>query len=180
MQLSSLLMLDCSVASHAPRLIQQNVDGSDFFNRSWTEFKFGFGDRRGNYWIGNELLSQLTLRYSCKLKFDLQSIINNNWYNAEYSTFTVLTEADNYELQVAGFSGNASHDALSYSNVMMFSTYDRDNDRSSGNCAASYGGGFWYKDCARCGFAGRYRDFYWDRLPGGIYLQTSRMWLQCE
>jgi len=42
-------------------LIQQNADGSNFFNRSWVEFKVGFGDESGNYWLGNDLLSQLTL-----------------------------------------------------------------------------------------------------------------------
>ena len=55
-----------------PLLIQQNDGTSDFFNRSWAEFKVGFGDPSGNYWLGNDLLSQLTAsagRY--KLQFDL-------------------------------------------------------------------------------------------------------------
>jgi len=118
-------------------LIQQKVDGSDFFNRSWVEFKIGFGDPSGNYWLGNELLSQLTVSSRYKLKFDLQSRSNtSNWYHAEYSTFRVLTEAYNYTLVVVGYSGNAGWDAFSYSNGMMFTTYDRDNDDwSSRNCA---------------------------------------------
>jgi len=117
-------------------LIQQKVDGSDFFNRSWAEFKVGFNDTSGNYWLGNELLSQLTVSGRYKLKFDLQSRSNtSNWYSAEYSTFIVLAESSNYTLQMAGYSGNAGWDALSYSNGMMFTTYDRDNDQRSGNCA---------------------------------------------
>ena len=101
-------------------LIQYNVNGSNFFNRSWAEFKVGFNDSRGNHWLGNELLSQLTLNGSFKLRFDLQSRSNtSNWYAAEYSAFIVLTEADNYTLQVAGYSGNAGYDALSYQNGMM-------------------------------------------------------------
>ena len=105
-------------------LIQQNVNGSDFFNRSWAEFKIGFNDSIGNYWLGNELLSQLTLNHRYKLKFDLQSRNTSNWYWAEYSTFRVLTEADNYELKVSGYSGNAGYDSFSYQNGMMFTTYD--------------------------------------------------------
>jgi len=81
-------------------LIQQNLDGSDFFNRSWAKFKVGFNDSTGNYWLGNDLLSQLTLSSSYKLKFDLQSRNNSNWYYAEYSTFIVLPETRNYKLQV--------------------------------------------------------------------------------
>jgi len=91
-----------SVANCIPLLIQQNVDGSDFFNRSWAEFKLGFNDTRGNFWLGNDLLSQLTLTDHYKLKFDLQSRANSNWYYAQYSTFLVSNETTNYRLQVAG------------------------------------------------------------------------------
>jgi len=149
-------------------LIQQRINGSDFFNRSWAEFKVGFNDSIGNYWLGNELLSQLTLTGRYKLKFDLQSRSNtNNWYHAEYSTFRVLTEADNYRLQVAGYSGKAGRNALSYQNGMMFTTYDRDNDRASYNCAVYLGGGFWYSNCALCYVNGALSRgyFYWSHLP---------------
>jgi len=167
-------------------LIQQN-DGSDFFNRSWAEFKVGFGYPSGNYWLGNELLSQLTANNSYKLKFDLQSRSNSNWYHAEYSTFLVLPETYNYTLVVAWYSGNAGYDAFGYAhnNGKMFSTYDRDNDLLSLNCAASFGGGFWHTSCGACGVnAVRFDDgswnFDWSGLPGGSALQSSRMWLQCK
>ena len=175
---------DCSVANCVPLLIQQN-DGSDFFNRSWAEYRVGFGDPSSNYWLGNDLLSQLTVNRRYKLKFNLQSRSNaNNWYHAEYSTFRVLTEADNYRLQVSGYSGNAGRDALGYQNGMMFSTYDRDNDLwSGGRCAVNHGGGFWYRSCyvGGCGVnAARGKSYYWYGLPGGSDLQSSRMWLQCK
>jgi len=164
-------------------LIQQNVDGSNFFNRSWAEFKVGFGDPSDNYWLGNEWLRRLTKNNSYKLKFDLQSRSNtSNWYYAEYTTFRVLTEADNYRLQVDGYSGNAGHDAFGSSdhNGQMFSTYDRDNDLySSTHCAAYWGAGFWYNACSWCNVNGA-RLFYWSALPGGQNLQSSRMWLQCK
>ena len=164
-------------------LIQQNVDGSNFFNRSWAEFKVGFGDPSDNYWLGNEWLRRLTKNNSYKLKFDLQSRSNtSNWYYAEYTTFRVLTEADNYTLQVAGYSGNAGLDAFgsSFHDGMMFSTYGRDNDQWSENCAALYVGGFWYKNCAWCAVNAAHRYFGWSDLPGGQALQSSRMWLQCK
>ena len=167
-------------------LIQQNINGSDFdfFNRSWAEFNVGFNDSSGNYWLGNELLSQLTASGRYKLKFDLQSYSNtSNWYHAEYSTFRVLSETYNYELQVAGYSGNAGYNALNYQNGMMFSTYDRDNDLASDvNCAARRGGGFWYNRCLQCGVnaARSTGHFRWRDLPGGRDLQSTRMWLQCK
>ena len=175
-----------------PLLIQQNVDGTTaFFNRSWEEFKVGFNDSSGNYWLGNELLHQLTSstgRY--RLRFDLQARTNLSWYYAEYSTFRVLSEQSSYTLRVSGYSGNAGFDALGYSNGMMFTTYDRDNDPwthsdpiYNNNCAVLKGGGFWYKTCAHCnvnGVRGVHTGFAWHGLPGGRLLQSSRMWLLCR
>jgi len=174
-------------------LIQQNVDGSNFFSRSWAEFKVGFNDSRGNYWIGNDRISQLTHSGRYKLRFDLQLRNDSNWYWAEYDTFTVLGESRNYQLHVSGYSGNIGGDALSYHNGMRFTTYDRDNDpwrggstmhkRSRNNCAVYNGGGFWHKDCTRCSVntvRGRGNDFKWHSpATGNLYLQTSRMWLTC-
>jgi len=156
-----------------------------FFNRSWAEFKVGFNDTRGNYWLGNDLLSQLTLSRRYKLRFDLQAR-NLSWYYAEYSSFFVFGESRNYTLHVSGYSGNAG-DLLSWHNGMMFTTYDRDNDpytnsRYNNNCAVWLGGGFWYKTCAWCRVnAGLGRDyFYWlSRQTGRLFLESTRMWLMC-
>ena len=170
-------------ASCVPVLIQQNVNGSKFFSRSWAEFKVGFNDTRGNYWLGNDLLSQLTLSRHYKLRFDLQDR-NLSWYYAEYSSFTVSGESRNYTLHVSGYSGNTGGDALSWHNGMMFTTYDRDNDpwthsRYNNNCAVWLGGGFWYKTCARCLVNGGLgRGNFWSS-SWTLRLQSTRMWLMC-
>jgi len=156
-------------------LIQQNVDGSNFFNRSWAEFKVGFGITSGNFWLGNERLSQLTQQGRYKLWFELQERGTNHWYWAEYSTFTVKNETYNYQLSVSGYHSNTGYDAFGYSSGAMFSTYDRDN---SNNCAVYNGGGFWYNHCAWCSInavRGRGDDFDWKNIK----LRISRMWLKC-
>jgi len=165
-----------------PLLIQQKLPGFNAFNRSWAEYKVGFNDSRGNYWLGNDLLSQLTMTGRYKLRFDLQSRSNtSNWYSAEYSALIVLSESSNYTLHVSGYKGNVRRDALSYHNGMQFTTIDRDNDqKSSGNCVTSYGGGFWYKNCYHCCVNCKYNHFHWSSLPGGDALQSSRMWLLCK
>jgi len=177
---------ECFVVNCVPLLIQQNVDGSNFFHRSWAEFKVGFNGSNGNYWLGNELLSQLTPSDRFKVRCDLQSRTNNNWYYAEYTTFKVLSEADSYRLQVTGYSGNAGN-ALAHSNDMKFTTHDRDNDRwAAVNCAVKTGGGFWHKNCAHADVnsnrnSGLARHkFSWQGLPGGDALQSTLMWLKCK
>jgi len=172
----------CIVANCIPLLIQQNVNGSDFFNRSWAEFKVGFNDSRGNYWLGNDLLSQLTLSRRYKLRFDLQARDNHTWYYVEYSLFLVYGESRNYELLVSGYSGNAG-DVFRHHSGAMFTTYDRDNDPwkssiSNDNCAVLEGGGFWYSRCGGC--LVNARSVSWYLLPTGAHhLQSTRMWLMC-
>ena len=168
------------------------MDGSDFFNRSWTEFKVGFSSCDGNYWLGNDLLSQLTESGRYKLRFDLQKDMDNTWCYAEYSSFAVQSEQYNYKMTVSGYSGNTGFDAFSTHNGMNFTTYDRDNDPWShsqygDNCAAHNGGGFWWASylgyCGSCdvnAVRGGYEDFSWDLYRGQIKLQKSRMWLECK
>jgi len=179
-----MTMTVCCSDRCIPLLIQQNVDGSDFFNRTWDEFKIGFNNSGGNYWIGNDRFSQLTRDRRYRLRFDLQLSYNSSWYWAEYSTFVVADQSRNYQLQVHGYSGNAG-DTLDYHNGMMFTTYDRDNDlRTDDNCAVREGGGFWHKRCSWCSVNG-VRDpgnyFRWNAhpQPGNLILRTSRMWLTC-
>ena len=166
-------------------LIQQNVNGSNFFNRSWAEFKVGFNDSRGNYWLGNDLLHELTTSRSYKLRFDLQARSNLSWYYAEYSTFIVLSEASNYRITVSGYSGNAG-DLFSYNDGSMFTTFDRDNDLHATNCAANNGGGFWYKACSNAnvnnalsGPGNNLGRSWFGPGIGTTALQSTRMWLMC-
>ena len=181
-----LLIKRCDCTFYAARCIpvrlQQNIDGSNFFNRSWEEFKVGFNSTNGNYWIGNDRLSRLTLSDRYTLRFELQAR-NSSWYWAEYSRFTVFGESSNYALHVSGYSGNAGYDALGSNNGAMFTTYDRDNDpwtnsRYNNNCAVWLGGGFWYNRCSHCDVntvRGSGDDFKWYTT----LLRTSRMWLTC-
>lgn len=47
---------------------------------------------------------------------------------------------------------------MTFHNNMPFSTYDRDNDRSSLNCAAhnTLKGAWWYNNCWRSSLNGKY------------------------
>ena len=166
-------------------LVQQNVDGSTFFNRSWPEFRVGFNDSRGNFWLGNDLLHQLTTSGQYKLRFDLQARDNGSWYYAEYSSFTVFSESTNYRMQVSDYSGNIG-DAFTWEDGTMFTTYDRDNDpwtdtNYQNNCAVYNGGGFWYNSCSRTGVntaRGHGERFRWF-VGTNLYLRSTRMWLMC-
>ena len=56
----------------------------------------------------------------------------------------LLLLQDAYTLQVSGYSGSAG-DSLSFSNLMGFTTRDRDNDYDANrNCAQKQAGAWWY------------------------------------
>ena len=56
---------------------------------------------------------------------------------------------------------------MTFHNNMPFSTYDRDNDRSSLNCAAhnTLKGAWWYKSCWKSSLNGKYSN---NSSSGGI------------
>jgi len=182
-------MCVCSVVNCTPLLIQQN-DGSGSMNRSWTDYKVGFGDPgwrelRGNYWLGNDLLSGVTATPCYTLRFQLQSRHNGNWYNAEYSRFRVLSEADDYTVQVGGYSGNTTFDAFYMGHATQkFSTFDRQNTNLPFyNPAAVNGGGWWYRYSGRTLSVNGARSvfgLFWFSLDGGSFLQRTQMWLKCK
>ena len=74
---------------------------------------------------------------------------------AEYGIFEIQSESEGYMLKIGSFSGNAG-DGLSYHNNCMFTTRDRDNDKSRVNCTRSYTGAWWYKNCMFSNLNGRY------------------------
>ena len=89
------------------------------------------------------------------IRFDLEDFDGNTKY-AEYRTFYIDGENDNYRLHVSSYSGTAG-DSLSYHNGMEFSTKDRDNDRyGSGSCSSDYHGAWWHKSCHYSNLNGKY------------------------
>ncbi|XP_068798458.1 fibrinogen alpha chain [Struthio camelus] len=148
-------------------LIQQRMDGSVNFNRTWQDYKRGFGSvdgkGRGEYWLGNENLHLLT-QNDTVLRVELEDWDGNAVY-AEY-IIQVGSELEGYALAVSSYEGNAG-DALitgwleegtEYTShaQMQFSTFDRDHDRWEESCAEVYGGGWWYNSCQAANLNGVY------------------------
>ena len=145
-------------------VFHKRFNGFVGFYRGWDEYKNGFGDVRGEFWLGNEKIHQLTeipsqLRVEIKIKND------GNKY-AKYSNFTITNEASNYTLFVGFYSGTAK-DRLANHNGMAFTTKDRDNDESDGNCAVSYKGAWWYKIGYDSNLNSNYGDgdYHWNWGP---------------
>ncbi|XP_035697220.1 angiopoietin-4-like isoform X2 [Branchiostoma floridae] len=138
---------DMDTAGGGWTVIQRRQDGSVPFNRTWEEYKLGFGNKSGEYWLGNENIHLLTNQKDYVLRIDLQDWEEKQTF-AEYSTFRVSGESDGYRLHISGYSGTAG-DSMAHNNGRRFSTVDRDNDVSSSHCSQQYGqGGWWFRACS--------------------------------
>ncbi|KAK2149841.1 hypothetical protein LSH36_435g04056 [Paralvinella palmiformis] len=130
-------------------IIMRRIDGSESFDRNWTEYKKGFGEKSREFWAGNENLYKTTndgQTYS--LRVDLISD-NGEELFALYNKFLIGPESDGYPLTIDHYDGSSNlADSLANHNGMKFTTKQRDNDKNlSYNCAKTFGAGWWFNKC---------------------------------
>ncbi|XP_075435548.1 tenascin isoform X5 [Ascaphus truei] len=130
-------------------------DGSEEFYRNWRTYSAGFGNPTKEFFMGLENLHKITSQGQYELRVDLRDLDETAY--AVYDKFSVGDAKSRYRLKVDGYSGTAG-DSMTYHNGRSFSTYDKDNDSAITNCALSYKGAFWYKNCHRVNLMGRYND----------------------
>ncbi|KAM6244069.1 tenascin isoform 4-T4 [Porphyrio hochstetteri] len=130
-------------------------NGKEDFYRNWKTYVAGFGDPKEEFWIGLENLHKITSQGQYELRVDLRD--KGETAHAVYDRFSVGDVKTRYRLKVDGYSGTAG-DSMTYHNGRSFSTFDKDNDSAITNCALSYKGAFWYKNCHRVNLMGRYGD----------------------
>ena len=86
-------------------IFQRRHDSSVDFYRGWNAYKRGFGDPKGDYWLGLDNIHRLT-KDDNKTEIRVDLTLHNETAFAEYSLFAVSNETEQYKLIVAGYSGN--------------------------------------------------------------------------
>ncbi|XP_016981530.1 fibrinogen-like protein A [Drosophila rhopaloa] len=146
-----------SCASSPPgwTVMQRRIDGSENFDRTWDEYKNGFGNVSGEFFIGLEKLHRMTEAQPHELYIKLGKVDGSTSY-AQFNDFKIGSEEESYQLKNLGkYSGEAG-DSLEYNKNQKFSTFDRDNDNySEGNCASSLGA-WWHNRCSSSKLNGKY------------------------
>ncbi|XP_051552286.1 tenascin-like isoform X2 [Myxocyprinus asiaticus] len=126
----------------------------DFF-RNWRNYSAGFGNTDDEFWLGLLNLHKITAAGQYELRVDLRD--GEEMAFARYDKFYISDPRTRYKIQIGAYSGTAG-DSLTYHQNRPFSTYDYDNDIAVTNCALSYKGAFWYKNCHRVNLMGKYED----------------------
>uniref|UniRef100_A0A3P9MMM0 Fibrinogen-like protein 1 n=1 Tax=Oryzias latipes TaxID=8090 RepID=A0A3P9MMM0_ORYLA len=168
-------------------VLQRRINGTETFNRSWPEYKKGFGDMVEEFWLGNDNLHYITAQGNYSLRINLEDF-DGHQRVAEYTSFKVADEKELYQLSFGVYAGTAG-DALSGSHQvgvsgwashqgMRFSTYDQDNDNYKGNCAQEDKGGWWFNKCHSAHLNGLYypSGYYSAATDDGVVWFTWKGW----
>lgn len=59
-------------------MIQRRQDGSVDFYRNWQDYKTGFGDLSGEFWMGNDKIYELTNQGDLSFKINTIHIYNTH------------------------------------------------------------------------------------------------------
>lgn len=146
-------------------VFQRRQDGSVDFFRNWTDYKNGFGDLTGEFWLGNSKIHEITTKDEYELYILMEDLEGEQRY-ARYKTFFVGDIQSKFALQVGGYSGNAGNslDTTAH-NGQPFSTLDRD---SSSDCPKRFKGAWWYKNCHHSNLNGLYLNGSHKSFADGI------------
>lgn len=151
-------------------MIQNRLDGSVYFEREWAEYKSGFGNLKGEFWLGLDKIHEIT--YSKKYEL---VILLTDWSDtvkyAKYGEFRMAGEAELYAIKKLGtFSGDTT-DAMMMIQGTKFSTVDKNNEAMMGTCVTTRRGGWWYIDMT-CGDS-NLNGLYQNGGTGGVDLEVN-------
>ena len=85
-------------------MFQKRLDGSVDFYRGWNDYKKGFGNLNGEFWLGLVKINRLTSSDRYKLRVDLEDTERKTAY-AEYNLFAITSERNKYQLSLGSYSG---------------------------------------------------------------------------
>ncbi|CAH3160698.1 unnamed protein product, partial [Porites lobata] len=89
-------------------VFQKRFNGSEDFHRNLSDYKNGFGNLNGEFWLGNDRIHRLTDRHH-QLLVELDGFNNITGY-AQYETFSVDSEENGYKIHLGPYSGAWWHD----------------------------------------------------------------------
>ncbi|XP_012370095.1 angiopoietin-4-like [Octodon degus] len=170
-------------------VIQHRKNGTVNFNQNWEDYKQGFGDPAGEYWLGNEVVHQLTSSTNYSLRVEMEDW-DGNKFSANFEYFELHNEKQFYRIALDKDSGVSSRNGLLILRNNNFSTRDADHDNCGCNCSEIMSGGWWFDTCGMSNLNGIYYQagqhkrkidgIRWDHAYSDSIcsLRTSRMMMR--
>ena len=143
-------------------VIQRRTKFDVSFDRVWADYKKGFGDLNGDFWLGldnmHRLTNQKTLTYMLRVTRWSRYGNTNIPFVRDYDSVKIANENSKYYITLGTARGYTFVSYMDNFGSKYFSTKDKDNTSSSYKryaCASSYsssrGGGWWF---------GSYSNYY--------------------
>nr|BAN92387.1 self-incompatibility-linked fibrinogen-like protein-A [Ciona intestinalis] len=147
-------------------IIQRRINGEINFNRGWQNYVDGFGNVRGEHWVGLEHIHALSNQNTSidqfgsyvtppRMRIDFEDQEGVTAY-AEYEQFKLVGANQKYRL-IAAYIDKATAIPLNVSSPISnywFSTFDNNNAFSG--CPRRFKGGWWFLACGKSNLNGQY------------------------
>ncbi|XP_062559102.1 microfibril-associated glycoprotein 4-like [Armigeres subalbatus] len=153
-------------------VFQKRQDGSVDFNRSWADYRNGFGDVSGEYWLGLETLHQLTTQRPHELLVILENFNGSTSY-ARYTGIVIDNEQQKYRILFNSSASGSAADSFYPYRGEIFVTFDALNGSYS-SCARELASGFWHYSCNASGSRNNVNGVYGNSTSkNGIWWYNS-------
>uniref|UniRef100_A0A4Y0BJE1 Fibrinogen C-terminal domain-containing protein n=1 Tax=Anopheles funestus TaxID=62324 RepID=A0A4Y0BJE1_ANOFN len=151
-------------------VFQRRFNGSVNFYRNWADYKEGFGNLRGEHWLGLEKLYSILKTRQHELLIVMEDFDGVIAY-AHYDDFKIGDESEKYMIKSVGQYNGTAGDSFSYHKDGLFTTFDQDNDKATYNCGQLYVGAWWLKSCYNSHLNGEYLHGKSNRHAGIIWFK---------
>ncbi|ESP02958.1 hypothetical protein LOTGIDRAFT_111080, partial [Lottia gigantea] len=142
----------CKMQNGGRTLFQVHRSPSFKFNKTWVEYRDGFGSLTSNHWLGLQKMHMIINNGTYQMIVNMK-LKNDSFYQHYFNDFQIENESNLYRLNFSNAKPHSTSplgDSLTDSKGMAFSAFDQDNDNSTSNCAMIRGSGWWFNDCGPC------------------------------
>ncbi|XP_023034115.2 ficolin-2-like [Drosophila willistoni] len=161
-------------------VIHKRFDGSENFKRTWTEYRNGFGNQTGEFFIGLEKLHRITNSETHELYVQME-YFNGSFKFANYDYFKIGNESTKYVLESVGKFIGTANNRMNYNLNQKYSTFDQNNDEDAIYNCAEDNGAWWHRHCSYVQLNGIYSkedtddwsSMSWEQ--GAITLKSAQM-----
>ncbi|XP_023032107.2 fibroleukin-like [Drosophila willistoni] len=136
-------------------VIHKRFDGSVDFRRTWSEYRNGFGNKEGEFFIGLDNLHRITNSQTYELYVQL-GFHNGTFLFASYDHFRIGNETTKYKLESLGEFRGTAYDAMKINLNQAFSSFDQDNAQLINGYCTEWYGAWWHNDCGLIHLNGKY------------------------
>ncbi|XP_063075744.1 angiopoietin-related protein 3-like [Engraulis encrasicolus] len=138
----------------ASTVIQRRQDGSLDFDQTWKTYEDGFGNFKGEFWLGLKKIYAIAQHNDTIVRIQAEDSKQGK-HVVEYNLMIEDASSD-YAIHLRSTDSDQLH-PVGNKSAIRFSTKDHLNDENQDpSCANDYTGGWWFSSCGDINLNGRH------------------------